>query len=91
MTHSNKLININGDDISIDTELVTLIKELNKVGLKTTQCCKGGKNTIRDDPELDYPAYIGFEINEHMTIEFKPIGAYGKQNLVIRWKMKDKK
>jgi len=84
--HPSDFIKINGKLVEIDKELIPLIKELNKVGLTTTQCCQGGKNTLADDKERDYPAHIVFEMNSNMTVEIKPIGSYDKQNLIIYWK-----
>jgi len=40
--HPFKKIMINGEKIKIDKKLVKLIKELNKLGLKTLGCCQGG-------------------------------------------------
>lgn len=75
--------------VKIDKELVPLIKELNKVGLKTIQCCQGGKNTLAADYEKDAPAHIVFELGINVMCQIKPLGAYGKQTLVISWKKGD--
>lgn len=88
--HPSKFIEINGKSVEIDEELIPLIKELNKVGLVTTQCCQGGKNTLADEPKKDCPAHIVFEMGSNMTVEIKPIGAYDKQNLVISWKKNER-
>jgi len=88
--HPSEFININGEQVEIDKELIPLIKELNKVGLITTQCCQGGKGTLADNKEVDYPTHIIFELGSNVQVSIKPLGPYDKQNLVIYWK-KNKK
>lgn len=88
--HPSKFIKINGKQVEIDQDLIPLIRELNKVGLTTTQCCQGGKHTLADEPEKDCPAHIVFEMGSNMKVEIKPLGSYGKQNLIIYWKKNER-
>lgn len=84
--HHSEFIEINGKQVQIDKELIPLIKELNKAGLKTTQCCQGGKNTLVDDKEKDCLAHIVFEMNSNVKVEISPLGSNNEQNLIIYWK-----
>ena len=59
---------------SIDKEIRPLIKELNKVGLKTTQCCCG--HNIKQ-------AFLYLDLNSIDTVEIKDMNA-GKR-LILRW------
>ena len=87
--HPTKLIEIDGERVEIDEELIPLIIQLNKVGLKTTQCCQGGKGTLADEPEKDCAAHIVFEMDSNVKVEIVPLGSDDKQNLVIYWKKED--
>ena len=84
--HPSEFIEINNKRVEIDKELIPLIKELNKVGLRTIECCQGGKNTLVDNSLFDAPAQITLELDQNMSCAVKPLGAYGKQRLVIYWK-----
>lgn len=84
--HPSEWIEINGNMVEIDKELIPLIIELNKVGLHTTQCCQGGKNTLANNKEKDCSAHIVFELDSNVSFEVKPIGVHDKQNLIIHWK-----
>ncbi len=89
LIHKKELINLpfNGEQ-EIDTKLVPLIKELNKVGLITVECCQGGKGTLADEPDRDSPSYITLEMGKNVTFAVKPLGSYDRQRLVIYWKKK---
>jgi hypothetical protein len=65
-----------GDEKHIDNELQSVIKELNNVGLITTQCCSGHKKEL---------AYISINME---YIEDVAIRENGKR-LVIWWKLGD--
>ena len=85
-SHPSTVIDIPGwGKADIDNKLIPLILELNKVGLRTTECCQGGVNTLADDPNCVYPAYIVFELGSNVTVEIKPIGPNGKQQLLLHW------
>ena len=77
--HLSTTILLNGKAVEIDNELVPVIKELNKVGLKTTQCCQSA--------EVDKKAlaYITFSLK---GIEDVAIRQKGKK-LVIWWERKE--
>lgn len=59
--HPSTFINIPGwGSAEIDNELVPLITELNKMGLKTRQCCQGDKNCSK---------YISIDLkNLHVSV-----------------------
>jgi len=61
----------------IDAELIPLVRELNKVGLKTTQCCIGHKEKEQ--------AYLAINIKNirHVVISNDPKEPY--QRLIIYW------
>ena len=60
----------------IDKELIPLIKELNKAGLKTTQCCCGhGKRT----------AYVSISMKNIQDVAVRDKG----KRLVIWWRPKN--
>ena len=40
-----KVIQVNKKKFKCDLKIIPLIKELNKVGLKTKYCCQGSKNS----------------------------------------------
>jgi len=74
--HPSEFIEINGDYVEIDKELIPLIKELNKIGLKTQSCCQGSKTEY---------ASISFELGKSLMLwEVKAL----PDNLItltIRW------
>ena len=62
-----------GDGVPIDKEMIPLINELNRAGLKTTQCCSGhGKRK----------AYISIRLDNVIDIAVREKGT----RLVIWWK-----
>lgn len=68
-------VTINGDEFEADTEMIPLLKELNKVGLTTTQHCAGHS-------EGD-TAYLSLEMKSDMEVGIR----YDvKPRLVITWK-----
>jgi hypothetical protein len=76
--HPSKWIQVNGKRMHIDNKLVVLIKALNGVGLRTTQCCQGDSkkhgNGARCRP------YISVSL-EGLDVVF-----HGKENrFVIYW------
>lgn len=44
--HKKKLIVVNGEQVEVDEELALLISELNRLGLKTANCCQGGTDAV---------------------------------------------
>lgn len=44
--HRKKRIVVNGERVEVDEELMLLISELNRLGLKTANCCQGGTEDI---------------------------------------------
>ncbi len=74
-SHDSEIIKIGNKEVEIDKELVPLIMELNKVGLKTRNCCIGGNNF----DELGR-AYISFDSKNLWVDE-------GSGFITIRWKM----
>jgi len=43
MGHKKSKIQLNGEDVEVDTSIVPLIKMLNEYGIKTLNCCEGDK------------------------------------------------
>jgi len=73
--HPYGVMRLNGNDVAVDEELVPLVKALNDVGLRTTQCCQG------------YPgqdAYISITLDDITDVAIRQHGLYGKR-LVIWW------
>jgi len=89
--HPSEFIEINDKQVEIDKELIPLIRELNKVGLTTVECCQGGKGTLADKLDYDAPAQVTLDLEENMSFSVKPLGPYGKQRLVIYWKKKNER
>lgn len=44
--HRKKQMVMNGEWVEIDEELALLVSELNRLGLKTANCCQGGTKEI---------------------------------------------
>ena len=65
------------EKIKIDKDFVLLIKELNRVGLETTQCCSGHKNGN---------AYLTIALSKDCDFIFRSIDNIPR--LLIRWKRK---
>ena len=42
LDHAKKIIVVDGKPVEVDEEIVLLITELNRLGLKTANCCQGG-------------------------------------------------
>lgn len=74
--HKQTTIKIDGSDICVDAELAPIISELNKLGIKTTHCCRGGNDF---DPWKR--AYISIDMS-NIWIEVS------NGILNIRWKLK---
>jgi len=64
-------------EMKIDKDFILLIKELNRVGLKTTQCCSGHK---------DGNAYLTIALSKDCDFIFRSID--DTPRLLIRWKRK---
>ena len=60
--------------MKIDQDFALLIKELNRVGLKTTQCCSG---------HGDGNAYLTIALSEDCDFTFRSIDNVPR--LLIRW------
>lgn len=76
--HKKKVISIDGCGIPIDMKLVPLIKELNKVGLKTCHCCEGHPQ-IEDATGL---AYISID-NSNLGIDVE----LSNNRIILRWRI----
>lgn len=46
LNHKTKPVVVDGEQVKVDEELVLLISELNRLGLKTANCCQGGTEEI---------------------------------------------
>lgn len=75
--HDTDVIDINNKEIEIDKEMVNLIKELNRLGLKTMWCCQG--DTKRRKNGIMERAYISID-NSNINLEFE------KDKIILRWK-----
>jgi hypothetical protein len=72
-----KIVNIGGEEFEADEEMIPLLIELNKLGLKTTQHCAGHKG------EEDESSYLSIEIKPDMDVYLR----YDiKPRIVIRWR-----
>jgi len=72
MTHDGEITEINGKKKDIDKEMIPLIQELNRLGLKTTNCCQGDKN---------HNAYVSIQLDEKSRFCY-----YIEKNVLsIRW------
>ena len=77
--HPSEFVDINGRRIEIDSNLVSLIKALNKAGLKTTECCQGG-------PHHSSPT---IHIRQHIVLDLTNISLKTESNqLTIYWSSK---
>lgn len=87
--HPTVPIRINEKGAFIDKEMVPVIRELNKIGLKTAHCCQGSK-TVKHHygrykdlrGNLIQDAYISFKIDDHTHFEFDEDTGH----LIIRWR-----
>lgn len=70
-----EILTLNENKVEIDKELVPLIKALNDIGLRTTQCCSGHGET---------DAVVGIALEDLRDIAIKQHGLYGNQ-LVLWW------
>ena len=57
---------IHGKNVKIDDEMVLLIEELNRLGLRTVSCCSG-------HPERGAQAQLAFDVNECTVLISKGI------------------
>ncbi len=71
-------------NVKIDKDFVTLIKELNRVGLITASSCQGGKNSPQCYPDREASKFIVFELNENIGVIIKPVIG-NKQHLILQW------
>ncbi len=72
ISHYYEIINIDGNDIEIDSKLAPLIKELNKVGLKTLYCCQGGEGSTSDKYDIFHQAQIVFDFT-NMNVQTRNV------------------
>jgi len=80
--HEYELVDLPyNNQAKIDKKLVPLIKELNKIGLITTECCQGG--LFHEENIL---SHIVFELGKNVSFNVKPLGPNGQQRLVLYWK-----
>ena len=69
------LIELNGQEVWIDDEFVTLIKEMNRLGLITRSHCSGHKSDN---------AWIVIRMDTIYNIEIRNEGEY--KELLLKWK-----
>ena len=91
MVRQSKFVKI-FDDAEIDEDMIPVIKELNKIGLRTVECCQGGhteydkkhggKRLIKGNSKS---AYIAFDFNRISEITFNHNNVGGKTEMVIWW------
>ncbi len=79
--HETTILEIDGKKTEVDDDLVSLILELNRLGLKTTNSCQGGGE--RKKPR----AYISIQLDRDACFEFRP----ESNVLTIRWNRPDYK
>lgn len=61
MAHRGPIpVELNGETVEVDEEFVPVIKELNKLGLKTVYCCSGHPE---DGNPKSHNAYIVVDMN----------------------------
>ena len=89
--HKSKFVKVS-EDVEIDEEFIPVIKALNKVGLKTVECCQGG-HTVDDKKHGGKrlikgnrnSAYIAFDFNRISEVTFNHNQAGGATEVVIWW------
>ena len=70
--HDTVIIEVNGKKREVDTEIASLILELHRVGLKTTNSCQGTSNNY---------AYLSIQLGKTSRFDY-----YAEKNiLTIRW------
>ena len=78
---SRKVVTIGNETFEADVEMIPLLKELNRLGLRTTQHCIGHEG------EGDESAYLSIAIQPDMDIGIR----YDERpRLVIRWNRHNK-
>jgi len=78
MESDQQLVTIDKETFEADKEFIPLLKELDRIGLKTTQHCSG-HNGKKD-------AYVTIELNMETDFWFRLID--GTPRLMIRWNKK---
>ncbi|HUU89033.1 MAG TPA: hypothetical protein VMX17_14960 [Candidatus Glassbacteria bacterium] len=79
-------IEINGETLIADNDFIPILKELNKIGLKTVEHCHGRKISHDENDPHKPLAYITFDIPERGSVyinKFKD-----KTLLTINWERK---
>lgn len=74
--HPSEFIDINGKQVEIDKDLTPLIRELNKIGIKTQSCCQGDRSEY---------ASITFDVEESMLVVEVEARPDKKTKFTIRW------
>ena len=90
LPHSHEYIQldlIHNKNAKIDKEILPLIKELNKIGLVTTECCQGFQS---HKDGFNQPAYVVLELGEDDYYMILSPKSQGKKRLVIYWHPKGK-
>ncbi len=74
--HPSKIIEINEKKIEVDEDLIPLVLELNKIGLKTQSCCQGSKEEY---------ASICFDLDESLILLETEALPNKKIKITMRW------
>jgi len=82
--HPTQLIKIDGKSIAVDCEMAGLIRQLNKLGLKTTACCEGDK--IHRYSQSNF-AYVSIQLDENQHFEYD----LEQNQITIRWNRSQRK
>jgi len=75
--HSSKFVQIDDNQVEIDKKLIPLVTELNKLGIKTIECCQGGQHHSSKT----------IHINRYITVDTTNLSLKTELNqLTIYWK-----
>ncbi len=80
--HPYETIELDGEEVKIDQKMGPLVREMNKIGLKTVSCCQGGEIEY-DNRNYNSGRHVAIDLG-NINIEIMKNGA-GKQRLIIRW------
>lgn len=75
---------VDGSTVLIDKEMVGLIRQLNKLGLKTSACCEGDK--IHRYSQKDF-AYVTIKFGDNQNFEY----SLDDNTITLRWNRSQKK
>ena len=82
--HKTRWLKIGNKSKRIDIDMLSLIEQLNKLGLKTSSCCHGDVIHKRNSGDFAYVT-IDFVDNQYFEFDFE------RNQLCIRWNRSDKK